>query len=415
MLKVFISYSHRDKDLLAELNSHLANLRNLALIEQWTDNEIQAGTEWEADIWSHFNSAHILILLISADFLSSYYCYRKEFEEAEQRHHRKAVRLLPVIVRACDWKDGRLDRLQCLCAEKAVALYGDKPTDRDPAWTMVVTEVRKVVTQMASAPKPRPAANAESEDSEGDFVPLLCNRQPQEQLLFERFIGATPGAPQFYFLPGQENAVHTSFVTRVRYDTVPKLLGEEFESLRHLTQSISAEWTQKPPSGKELPYLTAKLAWQIDAKLKPDAVLIKKHAKMAGGIIVIQHRLYAKYWNEKTPALLREYVAFWSKAANEEERPLFLIFFNVIFDETISADSPQLAALAALAAELDGKPCSVTVFDPLGAVEWEHVDTWREIYFPRRRYQDQQLRQLFAEKRSRPMKEVEPALREFAD
>src|ERR1039458_2062692 len=120
MLKVFVSYSHKDRDLLAELSSQLATLRNLALIEQWTDNELQPGTEWEPDIWSHFNSADILILLISADFLNSYYCYQREFGAALQRAQRKEVRLLPVIVRACDWKDGRLDRLQCLCADRPV-------------------------------------------------------------------------------------------------------------------------------------------------------------------------------------------------------------------------------------------------------------------------------------------------------
>jgi hypothetical protein len=414
MLKVFISYSHKDRDLLAELNAQLATLRNLALIEQWTDNEIQPGTEWEPDIWSHFNSADILILLISADFLNSYYCYRKEFEAAEQRHHRNEVRLLPVIVRACDWKDGRLDRLQCLCADKPIALYGANPTDRDPAWTLVVTEIRKVVTRMASAPKPKSASSGDDEDSEGDLVPLLCDRQSQEQLLFEKFIGATPGVPQIYFLPGLEDAVHASFVTRVQYDILPKLLGEESESLRHLTQSICAEWVQKPPSGKELNYLTAKLAWQIDARLKPDPVLIKKHPKIARGIVFIQHRLYAKHWNDKTTGLLRDYVAFWSKAANDEERPLFLIFFNVIFEEAIAPDAPLLAALASLAAELDGMPCSVAVFEPLGGVEWEQVDSWLATYFPRRMHHDDSLRQFFAARAIRPMREVESALREFA-
>ena len=418
MLKVFISYSHKDRDLLAELNAQLATLRNLALIEQWTDNEIQAGTEWEPAIWEHFNSADILILLISADFLTSYYCYQKEFAGALQRSQRKEVRLLPVIVRSCDWKDGRLEKLQCLCADKDVSSYGRAATDRDPAWTLVVTEIRKVVTQIASAPKPKPAAGGhdeDDEDDEGDLVPLLCNRQVQEQLLFEKFFGAAPGAPQIYFLPGREDAVHASFVTRVQCSIVPRLLGEEFESLRHLTQSIGAEWVQKPPSGKELPYLTAKLAWQFDAKLKPDAVLIKKHPKIAGNIVIIQHRLYAKYWNDKTPGLLRDYVAFWSKAADAVERPLFLIFFNLIFEESFLPDAAPIAALTALADELDGKPCSVTVFDPLGGVEWEHVDAWLATYLPRRANQGDTLRQsLFASKPIQPMRDVEVALRGFA-
>jgi hypothetical protein len=413
MLKVFISYSHKDKDLLAELNAQLATMRHLALIEQWTDNEIQPGTEWEPDIWAHFNAADILVLLISADFLNSYYCYQKEFEAAEQRHRRNEVIMVPVIVRACDWKDGRLDRLQCLCAEKPVAVYGDHPTDRDSAWTLVVTELRKVVTKKASAPKVRPADD--DEDSEGDLVPLLCNRQAQEQLLFEKFFEAVPGVPQIYFLPGREDAVHASFVNRVQSSLVPRLLGEEFETLRHRTQMIGAEWVQKPPTGKELPYLTAKLAWQIDAKLKADAASLKKHPKLADNVVIIQHRLYAKYWNDKAPGLLRDYISFWSKAADERERPLIMIFFNVIFEGSAGSEAPEFTALSELAAELDGKPCSVTVFDPLGGVEWEHVDQWLVTYFPRRADQGDALREeLFANTPVRPMREVERALREFA-
>jgi hypothetical protein len=283
----------------------------------------------------------------------------------------------------------------------------------------VATSVRKVVTSFVSTPAAKKAAAPDaddSEDSEGEMVPLLCNRQVQEEGIFEKFFAATPGAPQIYFLPGLEDAVHASFVSRVQCNIVPRLLGEEFESMRHVTQSIGAEWVQKPPSGKELPYLTAKLAWQIDAKLKPDAVLIKKHPKVAGNIVLIQHRLYTKYWNDKTPGLLRDYIAFWSKAADEVERPLFLIFFNVIFGQQCDPDSPELKSLAALAGELDGNPCSVAVLDPLGGVEWEHVDAWLSTYLPRRRNQADSLRRtLFVTPDARSMKEIEPALREFVE
>ena len=167
MLKIFISYSRKDKEFLDELTAHLATLRNRAMIEPWTDHEIQPGIEWEPEIWTNFRSADIVILLISADFLNSEFAYKREFQAAEQRHHRKEVRLIPVIVRSCDWKDGRLDRLQVLCADKAVRSYGD----RDEAWTLVVAEIRRVVAQMQSA------ADAESADAprKGD-----CKRNPQD-------------------------------------------------------------------------------------------------------------------------------------------------------------------------------------------------------------------------------------------
>ena len=71
----------------------------------------------------------------------------------------------------------------------------------------------------------------------------------------------------------------------------------------------------------------------------------KKHPKIAGNIVIIQHRLYAKYWNNKTADLLRAYATFWSKAANEVDRPLILIFFNVIFDSATPVTAPAEALL----------------------------------------------------------------------
>lgn len=417
MLKVFVSYSHKDRELLEELNAQLATLRNVNLVEVWTDNEIVPGAEWERDIWENFGAADIILLLLSADFLASRYCYTKEFEAAWQKHG-KGVTLVPILVRECDYRDGRLDKLQILCGDKAVASYGGKTTDRDPVWAGVAKKIREVVVKAGNKPKVRGRGD-EEEDSEGDEVPALCNRQAQEEAFLMKFMesmATAPGAPQFYFVPGLEDAVHTSFVTRVQHHLVPKLLGGEDESLRDKTQAITAEWVQKPPTGKELAYLTTKLAWAIDGKLKPDAVQIKKHPKVAGSVVVIQHRLYAKHWNANMTALLKEYVGFWSKAADEAERPLFLVFFNVIFSEGCRPDAPEIVALTALGEELDGKPCGVAVFDPLGCVEWEHVDAWVNEYLHSRIEDTDELRQsLFANGKCLPMKEVEPALRRFLE
>ena len=149
MVKVFISYSRKDKDLLGELDGHMATLRRLGLIEQWTDKDIQAGVEWEPEIWHNFRAADVIVLLVSVDFLNSNFAYEKEFKAAEVRHRKGEVRIVPVIVRSCDWRDGSLDRLQVVCAERPVCSF----PDRDEPWTLVVTEIRKVVTSLANRPK----------------------------------------------------------------------------------------------------------------------------------------------------------------------------------------------------------------------------------------------------------------------
>jgi hypothetical protein len=69
--EVFISYSHRDKELRNELDKHLSNLKRQNIIASWYDGNISPGTEWEPLIIEH-------LLLVSADFMASDFCYSIE-------------------------------------------------------------------------------------------------------------------------------------------------------------------------------------------------------------------------------------------------------------------------------------------------------------------------------------------------
>ena len=79
---VFISYSHRDRALREELETHLSNLRRQNVIASWYDGDISPGTEWKAKILEHLNTDQIILLLISADFMASDFCYGVEMKQA---------------------------------------------------------------------------------------------------------------------------------------------------------------------------------------------------------------------------------------------------------------------------------------------------------------------------------------------
>lgn len=70
MPKVFISYSHKDEYWKNRLQTQLAVLENQGLLSVWEDRQIAAGDEWYPAIEKAIESAHVAILLISADFLS---------------------------------------------------------------------------------------------------------------------------------------------------------------------------------------------------------------------------------------------------------------------------------------------------------------------------------------------------------
>ena len=103
-MHVFMSYSHVDEDLRNELEKHLAALRRQGAITTWHDRRIAPGDELHGQISNQLDSADIILLLVSADFIASDYCYDVEMSRALERHHRDEARVIPVILRPCDWK-----------------------------------------------------------------------------------------------------------------------------------------------------------------------------------------------------------------------------------------------------------------------------------------------------------------------
>jgi formylglycine-generating enzyme required for sulfatase activity len=113
-IEVFFSYSHKDVELRDELEKHLSILKRQGVIESWHDRRIGAGREWKGDIDKHLNTADVILLLISADFLASDYCYDVEMERAMERHEAGEARVIPVILRPVDWKGAPFGKLQAL-------------------------------------------------------------------------------------------------------------------------------------------------------------------------------------------------------------------------------------------------------------------------------------------------------------
>jgi hypothetical protein len=144
-IDVFISYSHKDDAFREDLLNHLANLRRQGKIVAWHDRAIEAGEEWEAQIKGNLESARIILLLISPPFIASDYCYDIEMQRAFARHNEGTARVIPIIIRPCDWKDSPFSKLQALPKDaKAVTQW----SDRDEAFLDVVQGIRRAVDSL---------------------------------------------------------------------------------------------------------------------------------------------------------------------------------------------------------------------------------------------------------------------------
>ncbi len=65
-------------------------------------------------ISDHLETADVVLLLVSADFLASDYCYQTELTRALERHRAGSARVVPIVLRLCDWQSAAFGELQAL-------------------------------------------------------------------------------------------------------------------------------------------------------------------------------------------------------------------------------------------------------------------------------------------------------------
>lgn len=146
-IEVFYSYAHEDEGLRRELEKHLVLLTREKLVRSWHDRKILAGKVLASEIDNHLNTAGLFLPLVSPDFLNSEYCFSVELTRALERHKADEMRIVPVILRPCDWKHSPLSQLNALPKDgQPIVLWGN----RDSALLNVAEGVREAVLEVGA-------------------------------------------------------------------------------------------------------------------------------------------------------------------------------------------------------------------------------------------------------------------------
>ena len=153
-INLFYSYTHQDEALRDRLAIHLKLLQRQQVIDSWHDRKIGAGREWEQAIDDNLEAADIILLLISADFLASDYCWDIEIKRGMQRYAENSAVVIPVSLRECDKTDAEFMKLQGLPKDfKPVTLW----PNQDEAFTDIAKGIRsaahKIRTEGIHNPK----------------------------------------------------------------------------------------------------------------------------------------------------------------------------------------------------------------------------------------------------------------------
>jgi len=153
-VEVFCCYSRADERWLQKLENHLSPLKRQGLISLWYDRLISPGSNWAETIDTHLETASVILLLISSDFLASDYCYSVEMQRALEREKAGEARVVPILVRPVDWNGTPFAYLQVLPTDaKPIASWWDK----DRVLGDVAAGIRRVIEEVpmltASAPR----------------------------------------------------------------------------------------------------------------------------------------------------------------------------------------------------------------------------------------------------------------------
>src|SRR6266568_8825394 len=141
-IEIFFSYAHADEALRNQLEKHLGSLKRQKRIITWYDRNIPPGTEWASEIDAHLKTAHIILLLVSSDFIDSQYCWSVELRKAIRRHNTGEACVIPIIVRPVNWKKTPFAKLQALPTDgKPISTW----SDIDEALVNVAEGIQKAV------------------------------------------------------------------------------------------------------------------------------------------------------------------------------------------------------------------------------------------------------------------------------
>jgi hypothetical protein len=144
----FCSYASKDDSFREALQIRMAMLERQGLVTMWHFRQLEPGVEWDAEIRKQLAASQLILLLVSPDFLSSRYSWDEEVRVALKRHAEGSARVVPIILRPCDWMHEPLQRLQALPRDgKPITQWPDP----DEAWQDVIDGLRRVIASLTTA------------------------------------------------------------------------------------------------------------------------------------------------------------------------------------------------------------------------------------------------------------------------
>ena len=233
-VQLYICYADENSNALSRLEQQLKTLTRAGRIVPWHRGNLEPGDYKDQHIAAHLDQAQIIIMLVSGSLFGEYYD-SPEMQRAFQLYEKQQVRLIPVIVEPCAWKEdlslGSLEPLP----------RGGKPAGLDnKVWFDVATEIYKIAAQIQSEQaikepaspakssrpraKSRKSASSKSQPFSGTALAIKAPATTRPPSSTPPLAPAQPTLPDHILPPGEEpepitsEAIATTPTYRQDYD-----------------------------------------------------------------------------------------------------------------------------------------------------------------------------------------------------
>jgi hypothetical protein len=222
--KIFVSYSHSDKNDKKIFLKHLSPLKNNEEIEIWSDEEISAGDIFREEITNKLKESDIVCLMVSANYLSSDSCIKEKKLSFEIRQ-KKYIDIIPIIISDCGWKDDKdISALLALPTDgKSIHSY----ENTDNAWNIVYEKLKENVEKMENINYENLTDNNKLFLNNAD---LLANAHAERKTVELNDIFVYPNLTKIDEITDKEKIIDGDAITNEFYENKKILLVGENQS-----------------------------------------------------------------------------------------------------------------------------------------------------------------------------------------
>lgn len=425
-INLFISYAHEDVQHKDEFIKHLSGLQRSGLLQSWDDRQITVGQEWDKAIKRALEQAKIVVFLVSADFMASDYIHDVEIKNAIERYKLGAQKIVPVLIRPCDFTSlEALSHFQFLPTEARAVTSWD---NIDEAWLNIIQGIKKLITDSADT---TPAESEQTTEQPKNKSPqnqaTHADKQPlgktkfnthhqytanriQQDGDFIKYIyqqKATNEKLHFFFLHGGDLQEHKGLYKRFVHKLAGRgadfkegykaadIIVKDFDAIRFpgyteaetLKIGIASALMDSLniPERDMTKVLNKNLAFALTAS--PDLKDLSNQDKVCFLLSISE----TNWQPNLTPAITRWFITHFCQKNLPAEMPHFYFFFSVEYDEDNEEIKEQLDTV------LDQAQFTVALPE-LDMVTKKDVRAWFDKYekfWPRKRMAKKTMKKYF--------------------